>query len=112
MIKLQILIKKIAVTSTPIYQASQHFDLLDYTSEPKIRPAWRSFMTRVHAVVFVIDSTDRDTLPEAKTELLYLLKEIMLDHQPFLIFANKQDIPVSNNLGLRAKLELMLSRKP
>ncbi|KAH7251415.1 ADP-ribosylation factor family-domain-containing protein [Fusarium tricinctum] len=81
------------VTSTPIYQASQHFDLLDYTSEPKIRPAWRSFMTRVHAVVFVIDSTDRDTLPEAKTELLYLLKEIMLDHQPFLIFANKQDIP-------------------
>lgn len=69
-------------------------------------------MTRVHAIVFVIDSADRDTLSEAKTELSYLLKEIMLDHQPFLIFANKQDNPVSNKLRPRAKLELMLSRKP
>lgn len=69
-------------------------------------------MTRVHAVVFVIDSSDRETLTEAKTELLYLLKEIMLDHQPFLIFANKQDYPVSNTLRPRAKLELMLSRRP
>ncbi|KIL85941.1 hypothetical protein FAVG1_10910 [Fusarium avenaceum] len=81
------------VTSTQVHQASQDFDLLDYTSDPRVRPAWRSFMTRVHAVVFVIDSADRDTLPEAKTELSYLLKEIMLDHQPFLIFANKQDNP-------------------
>lgn len=69
-------------------------------------------MTRVHAVVFVIDSADRGTLTEAKTELSYLLKEEMLDHQPFLIFANKQDNPVSNTLRPRAKLELMLSRKP
>ncbi|CAJ0554486.1 Ff.00g129990.m01.CDS01 [Fusarium sp. VM40] len=81
------------VTSNPVQQANQHFNLLDYTSEPKIRPAWRSFMTRVHAVVFVIDSADRGTLTEAKTELSYLLKEEMLDHQPFLIFANKQDNP-------------------
>ncbi|SPJ78134.1 probable ADP-ribosylation factor [Fusarium torulosum] len=81
------------VDTTSVHQASQQFHLLDYTGEPKIRPCWRSFMTRVHAVVFVIDSSDRETLPEAKTELLYLLKEIMLDHQPFLIFANKQDYP-------------------
>jgi small GTP-binding protein len=87
-----------AVTTALVHQASQQFDLLDYTGEPKIRPAWRSFMTRVHAVVFVIDSSDRETLPEAKTELSYLLKEEMLDHQPFLIFANKQDYPVSNTL--------------
>jgi signal recognition particle receptor subunit beta len=51
-------------------------------------------MSRLQAVVFVIDSTDKDALPEVKMELAGLLKEDMLDQQPFLVLANKQDDPV------------------
>lgn len=48
-------------------------------------------MSRLQAVAFVIDSTDMDALQEAKTELVGLLKEDMLEQQPFLVLANKQD---------------------
>lgn len=48
-------------------------------------------MSRLQAVVFVIDSTDMDALQEAKMELIGLLEEDMLEQQPFLVLANKQD---------------------
>lgn len=48
-------------------------------------------MSRLQAVMFVIDSIDREALQEAKVELGWLLKEDMLEQQPFLVLANKQD---------------------
>ncbi|KAF4495697.1 ADP-ribosylation factor [Fusarium agapanthi] len=79
------------VQITPVYQGNQQFKLFDYAGNPHWRPCWRSFMSRLQAVVFVIDSTDRDALQEAKVELIGLLKEDMLEQQPFLVLANKQD---------------------
>ncbi|KAF5572625.1 ADP-ribosylation factor [Fusarium pseudoanthophilum] len=79
------------VEITPVTQGNQEFKLFDYAENPHWRPCWRSFMSRLQAVVFVIDSTDRDALPEVKMELAGLLKEDMLEQQPFLVLANKQD---------------------
>ncbi|KAI1036218.1 hypothetical protein LB504_011534 [Fusarium proliferatum] len=79
------------VEITPVFQGSQQFKLFDYAGNPHWRPCWRSFMSRLQAVVFVIDSTDINALQEAKTELVGLLKEDMLEQQPFLVLANKQD---------------------
>ncbi|PNP58454.1 hypothetical protein FNYG_15117 [Fusarium nygamai] len=81
------------VEITSVFQGNQQFKLFDYAGNPHWRPCWRSFMSRLQAVVFVIDSTDRDALQEAKTELVGLLKEDMLEQQPFLVLANKQDDP-------------------
>ncbi|KAF5589628.1 ADP-ribosylation factor [Fusarium pseudocircinatum] len=79
------------VEITPVFQGTQQFKLFDYAGNPHWRPCWRSFMSRLQAVVCVIDSTDRDALQEAKMELVGLLKEDMLEQQPFLVLANKQD---------------------
>ncbi|KAF4338429.1 ADP-ribosylation factor [Fusarium beomiforme] len=79
------------VEITEIYQANQQYKIFDYAGNPHWRPCWRSFMSRLQAVVFVIDSTDKQALQEAKIELAGLLKEDMLETQPFLILANKQD---------------------
>ncbi|KAF5974841.1 ADP-ribosylation factor [Fusarium coicis] len=81
------------VEITPVFQGNQQFKLFDYAGNPHWRPCWRSFMSRLQAVVFVIDSTDKDALPEVKMELAGLLKEDMLEQQPFLVLANKQDDP-------------------
>ncbi|EXK28631.1 hypothetical protein FOMG_15095 [Fusarium oxysporum f. sp. melonis 26406] len=81
------------VEITPVFQGNQQFKLFDYAGNPHWRPCWRSFMSRLRGVVFVIDSTDRDALQEAKAELVGLLKEEMLEQQPFLVLANKQDDP-------------------
>ncbi|KAF6513779.1 hypothetical protein HZS61_007104 [Fusarium oxysporum f. sp. conglutinans] len=81
------------VEITPVFQGNQQFKLFDYAGNPHWRPCWRSFMSRLRGVVFVIDSTDREALQEAKAELVGLLKEEMLEQQPFLVLANKQDDP-------------------
>ncbi|EXL92944.1 ADP-ribosylation factor family-domain-containing protein [Fusarium oxysporum II5] len=81
------------VEITPVFQGNQQFKLFDYAGNPHWRPCWRSFMSRLRGVVFVIDSTDREALQEAKLELVGLLKEEMLEQQPFLVLANKQDDP-------------------
>ncbi|KAH7148014.1 ADP-ribosylation factor family-domain-containing protein [Fusarium sp. MPI-SDFR-AT-0072] len=81
------------VEITPVFQGNQQFKLFDYAGNPHWRPCWRSFMSRLQGVVFVIDSTDREALQEARVELVGLLKEEMLERQPFLVLANKQDDP-------------------
>ncbi|KAI3579951.1 ADP-ribosylation factor 1-like protein [Fusarium oxysporum f. sp. albedinis] len=81
------------VEITPVFQGNQQFKLFDYAGNPHWRPCWRSFMSRLRGVVFVIDSTDREALQEVKVELVGLLKEEMLEQQPFLVLANKQDDP-------------------
>ncbi|KAG4261243.1 hypothetical protein FPRO03_11794 [Fusarium proliferatum] len=86
-----ITLTSVAVEITPVFQGSQRFKLFDYAGNPHWRPCWRSFMSRLQAVVFVIDSTDMDALQEAKMELIGLLEEDMLEQQPFLVLANKQD---------------------
>jgi GTP-binding protein SAR1 len=51
----------------------------------------------VDAIVFIIDTADRDRLPESKKELDTLLSEELLADKPFLILGNKCDVPGCTN---------------
>jgi ADP-ribosylation factor protein 6 len=44
-------------------------------------------------LVFVIDSSDRDRLDEARTELARIIQDREMKDALLLVFANKQDIP-------------------
>jgi ADP-ribosylation factor protein 1 len=46
----------------------------------------------VQALIFVIDSNDKDRLIEARDELQQLLKNSELSNAKLLVFANKQDM--------------------
>lgn len=59
------------------------------------------------AVIYVVDSADRERIPTSRAELLSLLAEEELQDCKLLVFANKQDQPnamsaaeVSEALGL------------
>eukprot|EP01116_Phalansterium_solitarium_P003191 TRINITY_DN1387_c0_g1_i1.p1 TRINITY_DN1387_c0_g1~~TRINITY_DN1387_c0_g1_i1.p1 ORF type:complete len:232 (+),score=23.91 TRINITY_DN1387_c0_g1_i1:220-915(+) len=58
-----------------------------------IRPLWRHYMQDTSGVIFVVDSNDRERMPEAMDELRRLVEEPMLRDVPVLIIANKQDLP-------------------
>jgi ADP-ribosylation factor protein 1 len=65
-----------------------------------IRPLWRHYYQNTNALIFVIDSNDRDRLDDtngytnsAKYELERFLSESELQNAPILILANKQDLP-------------------
>jgi len=83
------------------------FQAWDLGGQDKIRSYWRCYYENTSAIIFVIDSSDRDRLATSRSELLTLLSEEELRGVPVLVFANKQDIEgalkpeeVSDQLGL------------
>jgi len=58
------------------------------------RRLWREYYADVDAVVFLIDSSDRDRFAESKKELDELLTgDDTLKDVPFLVLGNKIDLP-------------------
>jgi ADP-ribosylation factor protein 6 len=59
-------------------------------------------------LVFVIDSSDRDRLDEARTELARIIQDREMKDALLLVFANKQDVPGAmrpDELSRRLKLD-------
>ena len=91
------------------------FTCWDVGGRGKIRPLWRHYYKGTNAMIFVIDSNDKERLSgeesgfenSAKEELYDILREDELKDIPLLIFANKQDLPNAVSVkDIEAKLEL------
>jgi len=69
------------------------FTVWDIGGQDKIRRLWRHYFLGTHGAIFVLDSTDRDRLQDAREELWQMLKDPELGQAALLILANKQDLP-------------------
>jgi ADP-ribosylation factor-like protein 1 len=83
------------------------FQMWDLGGQSELRPYWRCYFSKTNAIVFVIDSTDKDRLDTVKNELFFLIQEEDLQGVPIAILANKQDlegalsdIQISEKIGL------------
>ncbi|KAI2665545.1 ADP-ribosylation factor-like protein 1 [Labeo rohita] len=72
-------------------------------------PYWRCYYSNTDAVIYVVDSSDRDRMGISKSELVAMLEEEELKKAILVVFANKQDMEqamtpteVANALGLPA----------
>ncbi|CCD63776.1 ADP-ribosylation factor 1-like 1 [Caenorhabditis elegans] len=65
----------------------------DVGGQKKIRALWKYYFPNTTTLVFVVDSSDIERIPEAKEELFSLLAEPELADSHLLVFANKQDMP-------------------
>merc|ERR1712025_929563 len=85
------------------------FQAWDLGGQTSIRPYWRCYYANTDAIIYVVDSMDRDRIGISKTELLTMLEEDELKQAILVVFANKQDLEgclsvteVANALGLDA----------
>ena len=53
---------------------------------------WKHYFDKIHAIIYVIDSADKERLAKSKTYLFRVLQDSDLKDAPILIMANKQDI--------------------
>ena len=84
-----------------------NFTVWDVGGQDKIRPLWRHYYQNANALVFVVDSNDRDRIGEAKEELNKMLGEEELKDAVLLVFANKMDLPNAMSAAeVSEKLEL------
>jgi len=65
----------------------------DVGGQHRIRPLWRHYFQNTDAMIFVVDSSDRERIEEAKEELFKCLDDEMLKNVPVLVFSNKADMP-------------------
>ncbi|XP_006000618.1 ADP-ribosylation factor-like protein 11 [Latimeria chalumnae] len=79
----------------------------DVGGQDKLRPSWKYYTDDTDALIFVVDSTEEVKLLEAEKELKNILDNVNIRGIPFLILANKQDVP--NALSIKeilSKLKL------
>ena len=69
------------------------FTVWDVGGQDKLRSLWRHYYEGAHALIFVVDSNDRERTQLAKNELSRLLGAEELQNAIVLVFANKQDLP-------------------
>ncbi|CAH8857453.1 unnamed protein product [Trichobilharzia szidati] len=85
------------------------FQVWDLGGQTSIRPYWRCYYSNTDAIIYVVDSMDRDRVGISKQELFSMLEEEELRGAVLVILANKQDISgcmsiseVAQSLGLAA----------
>ncbi|XP_041637195.1 ADP-ribosylation factor 4 [Cheilinus undulatus] len=85
------------------------FTVWDVGGQDKIRPLWRHYFQNTQGLIFVVDSNDRERIPESADELTKMLQEDELKDAVILVFANKQDLPnamvvseLTDKLGLQS----------
>merc|ERR1711953_120031 len=78
------------------------FTMFDVGGQDKIRPLWRHYYKDTDAVIFVVDSNDRERIDNesgmyesmtASEELHSMLQDNELRDAVLLVLANKQDLP-------------------
>jgi ADP-ribosylation factor protein 1 len=85
----------------------------DVGGRGKIRPLWRHYYQNTTALIFILDSNDRERIEEAGEELSRMLAEPELADMPCLVFANKQDLPNAMSVAeITDKLRLHQLQRP
>ncbi|KAK3326948.1 ADP-ribosylation factor family-domain-containing protein [Cercophora scortea] len=69
------------------------FNIWDVGGQDKIRPLWRHYYSGTQGLVFVVDSSDRARIDEARTELHRIIGDREMRDSLLLVLANKQDVP-------------------
>ena len=85
------------------------FEVWDVGGQDTIRPLWVHYYQNTDAIIFVVDSHDRDPerIQDAKDEIRTLMNQEELKDASLLVLANKQDLPKAMNLQeLTQKLDL------
>lgn len=78
----------------------------DLGGQKSIRDLWRHYYENTDALIFIIDSCDKERLELAKEELHHLKSDEQLKNVPVLVFANKQDMGVMSVSEIMSKLEM------
>lgn len=67
----------------------------DLGGQKDLQLLWDKYFLEAHAIIWVIDSSDRDRLNESIEAFNNIIKNKLLDNLPLLFIINKQDIPTA-----------------
>ena len=80
-------------TSEELQIAGVNFQAFDLGGHEIARKVWGDYFAKCDAVVYLVDSADRDRFGESRAELDALLSDDALSGVPFVVLGNKVDLP-------------------
>ncbi|KAG0144695.1 hypothetical protein CROQUDRAFT_46895 [Cronartium quercuum f. sp. fusiforme G11] len=75
-----------------IIHRTYSLNIWDVGGQTTLRAYWRNYFEATDAIIWVVDSIDRERLKDTSVELDKLLTEERLVGASLLVFANKQDL--------------------
>ena len=93
---------------------SKTFSVWDVGGQDSIRPLWRHHLTGTQALVYVVDSNDRQRVRKAAQELHKIMLDNAMRNACLLVYANKCDLPhalSADEVGHELQLEQLQARK-
>ncbi|XP_072266491.1 ADP-ribosylation factor-like protein 14 [Pyxicephalus adspersus] len=80
-------------------QTEKHLQLTiwDVGGQEKLRSLWCYYFENTDGLVYVVDSTNKETIDESKKEFQRILQNELIKNVPVVLLANKQDIPGALN---------------
>ena len=66
----------------------------DVAGQDSLRSLWKHYYQNTKAVIFVVDSSDKDRMDLAKNELQKIVSDEELKDATLLLLANKMDLNV------------------
>ncbi|KQJ93101.1 hypothetical protein BRADI_3g02760v3 [Brachypodium distachyon] len=83
------------------------FTVWDVGGQEKLRPLWKMYLSNSDALIYVVDSLDRERIGDARQEFQTIIKDPLMANSIILVLANKQDLrgamspeEVSEGMGL------------
>jgi ADP-ribosylation factor protein 1 len=68
------------------------FTVWDVGGQEKLRPLWRHYFNNTDALIFVVDSQDRERIGKSAAEFQAIIQDPLMLNSSILVFANKQDM--------------------
>ncbi|XP_045595987.1 ADP-ribosylation factor-related protein 1 isoform X1 [Procambarus clarkii] len=65
----------------------------DLGGQEELQPLWEKYFAECHAIIYMVDSADRERMDESKEAFDRMISSENLTGVPLLVLANKQDIP-------------------
>ena len=86
-------------------------NIWDVGGQTKIRKLWRHYYQGTDALVYVVDSADRERMEEAREELMAVLRDDLMRDVSLRVFANKCDMPNAMSVSELARAMSLPSLK-
>ena len=65
----------------------------DLGGQEELQALWDKYFAECHAIIYTVDSNDRERVEESKKSFDVMIKNENLKGVPLLLLANKQDLP-------------------
>ncbi|CAH0406663.1 unnamed protein product [Chilo suppressalis] len=76
----------------------------DLGGQQELQSLWDKYYAECHAVIYIVDSSDRERISESKETFDRMIASEHLSGVPLLVLANKQDIPDCMGLARTAAI--------